>query len=80
MSAFWAHFEDRGPGCIKAVDRVKAMELANALGDVTSLDGLPYPASPILATDDTDHCPPFCFRPEECKGRSACPRQIACSE
>ena len=44
---------------------------------------LPYPASPVVwQLDHPVHgkCPTFCFNPDGCKGRSSCPRPIACCD
>lgn len=50
---------------------------------VLSWDNLPYPARPRLyqiTLSKFGPCPSFCYSPEKCKGRSACPKSYACSE
>lgn len=52
-----------------------------------SWDTLPYPASPRIYTreyvDDSGrlyHCPSFCYRPEECKGKGSCQNSRSCCD
>lgn len=47
------------------------------------IDKLPYPATPrIWAFEHPVNGvhPAFCFKPNECKGRGACPRPRACDD
>lgn len=69
--SYWVHFEDRKSGCVE--ERGDAAQF----GKVKEIFVLPYPADPQLTKGD---CPPFCFSPEQCKGRTACPKNYACSE
>ncbi len=69
--SYWVTFADRSPGCVE-----NDLDAAQ-FGKVLSIDSLPYPASPQLTKGS---CPPFCFQPQRCKGRSSCPRDYACSE
>lgn len=47
-------------------------------GVVLSIDTLPYPAEPM--EPPVSKCPAFCYTPNECKGRTSCPKRYACSE
>lgn len=51
---------------------------AEVFGEVVSIDTLPYPAEPVL--DMRSNCPPFCWNPNGCKGRTSCPRPRACDD
>jgi hypothetical protein len=44
---------------------------------VSEVSTLPYPAMPRF---NTDSCPDFCYSPEQCKGRTACPKSYSCTE
>ena len=45
---------------------------------VVHADTLPYPANPIF--QKLSGCPAFCSTPQQCKGKTACPKRYACSE
>ncbi|WP_417615378.1 hypothetical protein [Parasphingorhabdus sp.] len=54
---------------------------------VVSVDRIPYPASPRLVKvyyeikpGVKEACPSFCYSPEQCKGRSSCPKNYSCCE
>lgn len=38
---------------------------------------LPHPASPRVG--EKSDCPSFCYTPNQCKGRGACPRNPSCT-
>jgi len=78
VTPYWVKFSDRKPGCIEAATKDDAMLLAEEFGKPISAEILPYPASPQLGP--TYGCPAFCWKPEECKGRTSCPRRFACSD
>lgn len=83
MYYFWVTFEDGSHGTLVADNsesaKFKASDFVNtAQNPVVSCDRIPYPASPIL--DDSIECPPFCYTPEFCKGRSCCPKKPSCAE
>jgi len=61
------------------VEGPKGLEIAEAIGGVLAVDSLPYPADPRIKTGE-DSCPSFCMQPQQCKGRTSCPRNYACSE
>lgn len=50
---------------------------ASKFGTVRDFDRLPYPSDPRL--DVRSECPSFCYRPERCKGRTACPHGPSCT-
>ena len=50
-------------------------------GLVTDIQCLPYPASPRLVTvsyHKSGACPSFCMHPNQCAGKSSCPRSYSC--
>lgn len=58
---------------------VRAKAMANKPDkEIANVQQLPYPANPRIGT--TSSCPPFCWQPASCQGRSACPRRISCTE
>lgn len=59
--------------------RIAAEKLHIVPGEVASCKRLPYPAEPRINYTG-ESMPSFCFQPEQCCGRSSCPRAIACSE
>ena len=77
MAFFWVNFSDRKSGTIEGATRVDALDLARAFGQVVELEILPYPSEPRL--DVRSECPSFCYRPNQCKGRTACPTAPSCT-
>ncbi len=79
---FWITFKDpdHKPGCIVAhKDTVEF--LANQLGEVESIQSLPYAANPVIAFDEGRKGEwTLCMHGAKCAGRSSCPRIRACSE
>lgn len=82
---FWVKFSGHPAGTVEAANA----DLAKTIGNektgklAVSAAALPYPASPIIfqRTDGPyGPCPPFCFQPEQCAGKSSCPRPRACSD
>lgn len=78
MYYFWVTFETHKSGIIQAENMEDAKAVANEYDNPITIDRIPYPASPIL--DDSIECPPFCYTPEFCKGRSRCPKKPSCAE
>ena len=78
MKPFWVKFEGRESACVEAADSEAALALATELTGkkAVSCQPIPYPASPQL---NAGRCPPFCYTPQQCAGRSACPKDYACS-
>lgn len=77
MTAFWVTFTSRGPVCVEASDILSARREASAVGAVEDVRVLPYPGEPRL---NPSTVPAFCHSPALCAGRSACPKNRACSE
>ena len=79
MSYFWVKFAARESSSISANNAEHAKALATEItgAEVKEVFTLPYPAAPRL---NQTSCPDFCFSPEQCKGRTACPKSYACSE
>lgn len=84
-TAFWMQFSDRTWACAWVPTEQEARDLATAQGkNVVLVSTLPYPARPRL--DDAsswdaekDHCPSFCYRPADCKGKTSCPQRPSCT-
>lgn len=83
MGYWWARYSDGTKARFIYTPRVKgdqkaaAERLAAEQGQVKEVLTLPYPAGNETAPDG---CPPFCYTPEQCAGRSCCPKDYACSE
>lgn len=83
MSAYWVTFKDRGAACAWAPTDDEARQIANAAGDVVTMEELPYPAAPRLDPYDgwgRGQHPSLCYSPIQCKGKKSCPHRHACSE
>lgn len=78
MASFWLTFPSSGQACVNAegVEAAKAKGLELTGEEPTDCKGIPYPATPEL---NPGECPPFCYTPRQCAGRSACPKDYACS-
>lgn len=73
------------------VERVRVEERGNWLAEycqekwpgqnisVKSVQGLPYSASPVIGPG-AKKAYTLCYTPDECAGRSSCPKRRACSE
>ena len=79
MSFFWVEFSDRPAGTVEAGSAQEAKEIGGEFGVVKRFDTLPYPARPVLH-QVVSTCPPFCYTPNECKGRTCCWKDYSCSE
>ena len=92
MKAFWLTFTDGSQVCCEGESAYSAKMIAEHLTGKTVIgnryadDGaqtLPYPAHPLIWQFEhpvSGKCPPFCYTPKECAGRSSCPKNRACSE
>lgn len=93
MKAYWIRFTDGSAGCCEGTSAADAAERAASIEkktvrttDAGSVDALPlpYPASPIIwqepASEGHTPCPPFCWNPETCAGRSYCTRRRSCTD
>ena len=77
MSFYWVEFEDGQKGTIEADGIEDAHNTARAVNPDSPREvfSLPYPAEPTLMKIDT---PTFCWKPNECKGRTSCPGKPSC--
>lgn len=88
MPAYWIKFKNGKNGCVEALDETAAKVSGRMVtgSDVVSIDRLPYPAEPRLIkvkhkhNDQEYHIPSFCYTPEQCKGKSCCPKSYSCTE
>lgn len=93
MSIYWIEFKSGPSGCVEADDEAVALVAARLATGREPSKGytLPYPAEPRLVTKkhkwkksdgevEEYNIPSFCYRPNECKGRTSCPRRISCTE
>ena len=57
-------------------------KVASQYGEVESIDTLPYPASPIKTDKPGEESYEWtlCYTPNECCGKTSCPKSRACSE
>lgn len=78
MSYYWVTLESGHSGCVDAENKEEAMRWAMLeKGSVKSVEVLPYPAEPRWRANSS--CPPFCWTPRQCAGRTCCPKDYACS-
>jgi hypothetical protein len=95
MKGYWLTFTDGSKGYCEGQNPYDAVKIAQKLtgkivvheneGDkyTPELKSLPYPADPIIWQFDhpvNGKCPAFCFQPNSCAGRTACPRPRACDD
>lgn len=92
MRGFWLTFTDGSKGYCEGGNEYDAKRIAEHLTGKTVAGGkfkdiaaesLPYPANPVIWQLDhpvSGKCPAFCFRPEQCKGNTACPQNYSCTE
>jgi hypothetical protein len=82
MAAYWVTFVGRESACVEgdekfSVDEATVLATKITGAQVKGIAEIPYPASPQL---NPRGIPPFCYTPDECSGRGACPKPYACSE
>lgn len=85
MQPFWITFDDGTRGCCEGQSEYDAKRIAAHVKGkpVAKVEHIPYPAKPLIwQFDHPIHgkCPDFCFTPQECVGRTACPRPRACND
>jgi len=92
MRSFWLEFTDGSEGCCEGENEYDAKRIAEHLtgkkvkgGDFKDIAAkpLPYPATPVIWQHDhpvVGKCPPFCFQPRQCAGKTSCPRPRACDD
>lgn len=89
MPAYWLENGSKAIGCVEADSEEEAKKIAKEKTgiDATGCSRIPYPSTPRL--NEKVHkdskgkeyvTPSFCYRPEQCKGRSSCPQDYACTE
>lgn len=82
MSWYWTKTTN-GWVCVEADTKEDAKRIAEELEapveDDTLILPLPYPSTPFI-NRTADSCPPFCYSPGQCAGRSYCAKAYACSE
>lgn len=93
MQGYWIKFTDGSRGYCEGQSPYDAVQIAQHITGKTvdagpnewkpKLETLPYPAEPIIwQLDHPIHgkTPAFCFAPNECCGRTACPQNYSCTE
>ncbi len=92
MQGFWLTFTDGTHGYCEGANDFDAKRIAEKLTGKTVAGGeykdiaakrLPYPATPVIWQLDhpvNGKCPAFCYKPQQCAGRTSCPQNYACSE
>lgn len=92
MNNYWLTFTDKSQGFCQGDNEFDAKNIAEKItgkkvggGEYRDIAAkpIPYPANPIIW--QLDHpvygkCPPLCYSPRECVGRTSCPKARACSE
>ena len=84
-NTYWVTFDGAKSGCITCAADEDPLAVAGEFGTIRTIDSLPYPANPVLRrralrNEKDVHCPEFCYSPAQCKGRTSCPKNYACSE
>lgn len=84
-AAWWVAFSSGKNACVEADTDAAAIALASELTGREALTAtiLPYPAQPRLNSVPWPNgiiTPSFCYRPDQCKGRTACPQRYSCTE
>lgn len=92
MNTFWLTFTDGSKGCCQGSNEFDAKMIAEKLTGKTVAGGkykdieakpLPYPANPIIwQLDHPCHgkTPAFCYKPNQCAGRTSCPQNRSCTD
>lgn len=86
MGMFWWVDYKGGAGFIEADGAPEARAIAEKVTgkEVVRARPIPYPAEPIIfqgpGRPGVGPCPPFCYAPAQCAGRTACPKNPSCSD
>lgn len=93
MKGYWLKFTDGSSGYCQGESEYDAKLIAEKVTGKVVAEGsrpgsinaqsLPYPATPVVWQFDHPvygKTPAFCFKPEQCKGRTACPQSQSCTE
>jgi hypothetical protein len=76
---YWVILTDGRHGTVETEGEETLEEVVKTVvdGTIKTSDQIPYPARPPLRrVTDT---PEFCYSPNYCKGRTACPRGPSCT-
>ena len=81
MSYWWIRCTSLGGVCVQAKTEAeaKAVLTEDEQSRIQSVQTLPYPAKPYRNQGD-DTTPEFCYKPNQCAGRTACPQNYSCTE
>jgi len=92
MMTFWLTFTDGTSASCQGDSPFDAKQIAEKVSGKTvggekyaetHIKALPYPADPcIWKFEHPCHgeTPSFCFKPSQCKGKTACPQPYSCTE
>lgn len=86
MNPYWVIYPSGrfSPECVEAASADEAERIARDVRGVApvSVQTLPYPAHPRLdhPSAPASGFPSFCWKPNECRGKTSCPRRISCTE
>ena len=67
--------------CIEATDEAGVAAIVKTVlpdASILATSTLPYPAQPRLGP--RSDIPSFCYSPNECAGKSCCPKNYACDD
>jgi len=85
MQAYWVTFSDGSHGSTNGQSDYDAKCIAEHIHGptVTMVERLPYLASPVIWQFNhpvNGVCPPFCFQPNVCRGKTDCPNRRSCAD
>jgi hypothetical protein len=92
VKGFWITFTDGTSGYCEGGNEFDAAQIAEKISGKKigggpyknfTMKPLPYPAKPVIWQFDhpvNGKCPPFCYKPQQCAGKTSCPQNYACSE
>lgn len=80
MRYWWIELDNGRRVCADAETEEEALKPAHGIRPARVIGRLPYPAEPRLNPRPTSPgsgitCPSFCYTPNECAGKSCCPKQ-----
>lgn len=78
MAFYWVESHNGEKGTVTADNVADAKRIARTKMDamLKKVNVLPYPAQPVL--NSTGGTPEFCWEPDNCKGRTSCPKHPSC--
>ncbi len=85
MKTFYIKLESGTTASCQGESAMDAKSIAKAITgkNVIEVWNLPYPSANCLWKHDHPvygQTPSFCYEPEDCKGRTSCPKRYACTE